>query len=262
MPVLIQVAPSRSAFTDLVGPSAPEYGSAIAFPHEGRIVMQGSTAGSDAGDPIQVLRHELAHLALTEALGDLPPRWFDEGYASLAAGEWGREELLATSVALIWRGVPTLDELEASFSGGAGQAAAAYALSYRAVVELASLDETRGLGNFFRYWKDTGSMELAVRSAFNATLGGFQQIWQQRTRRRYGALALFADFTLAVAVLAVVLLPLYVARRRRDRERLALMARAEASAEQRERESAIEALLASVSPSRRGPEGPGPAPGS
>lgn len=260
-PVLIQVAPNRKAFEELVGPSAPEYGAAIAFPRERRIVMQGSTAGSDAGDPIRVLRHELAHLALYEALGDLPPRWFDEGYASVAAGEWGREELLATSVALIWRGVPTLDQLEASFAGGAGRAAAAYALSYRAVVELASLDEARGLGTFFRSWQETGSMELAVRSAFNETLGGFQQLWQQRTRRRYGALALFADFTLTVSVLAVVLLPLYAARRRRDRQRLASMARAEANAERQERESAIEALLASVTTSSPGPDGEGRARG-
>jgi len=261
LPVLIQVAPNRKAFEELVGPYAPEYGAAIAFPAERRIVMQGSTAGSDAGDPIRVLRHELAHLALTEALGDLPPRWFDEGYASVAAGEWGREELLATSVALVWRGVPTLDQLEASFAGGAGRAAAAYALAYRAVVELASLDEVRGLGLFFRYWRDTGNMDLAVRQAFDRPLGGFEQLWQQRTRRRYGALALFADFSLAVSVLAVVLLPLYVARRRRDRERLALMALAEASAERQERESAIEALLASVSPPENGPESRGPAPG-
>ena len=45
----------------------------------------------------EVLRHELAHLALHEALGDLPPRWFDEGYAScrrarVAARRGARDE--------------------------------------------------------------------------------------------------------------------------------------------------------------------------
>ncbi len=250
--VLVQIAPNRRAFEQLVGATAPEYGSAIAFPLERRIVMQGRSAGSDAGDPRQVLRHELAHLALTEALGALPQRWFQEGYASLAAGEWGREQLLATSVALVWRGVPSLDELEASFGGGAARAASAYALAWRAVAELAALDPERGLTLFFGYWKSQGSFGIAVRDAFGMTEGQFEQQWQHRTRRRYGALALFADFSVAVVALLVMLLPLYLARRRRNRLRLRSMAQAEAQAEQRERESAVEALLASLGP-RRGP---------
>jgi hypothetical protein len=244
--VLIQIASNRRAFEELIGPHAPEYGSAIAFPAEGRIVMQGSRAGSDAGNPRVVLRHELAHLALHEELGHLPPRWFDEGYASFAAGEWGREEVLATNVSLIWRRVPSFDQLEESFGGGAGQASAAYALAHRAVAELASLDPERGLTLYFKYWKETGSFEAALRQAFSTTVGGFEELWQQRTRRRYGALALFADFTVALSVLMILLLPLYVSRRRRNRERLAAMARSEAAVEQRERESALEALLASV----------------
>ncbi|MFP5355115.1 MAG: hypothetical protein ACLGIK_08170, partial [Gemmatimonadota bacterium] len=61
--------------------------------------MQGRRASSDAGDPIRVLRHELAHLALHEYLGDLPTRWFDEGYASYAAGEWDRDRVIATNLA-------------------------------------------------------------------------------------------------------------------------------------------------------------------
>src|SRR4029078_5916917 len=130
----------------------PEYGAAIAFPSERRIVMQGSRAASDAGDPVRVLRDELAHVALHARVGDLPPRWFDEGYAAVAAAEWGREEVLATNVLLAIRGMPTLDDLDQRFLGGADQASAAYALSYRAFVELASLDPERGLTLFFDYW--------------------------------------------------------------------------------------------------------------
>ena len=69
-----------------VGAGAPEWGAAIAFPTENAIVMQGSRANSSAGDPSVTLRHELAHLALHEYLADIPPRWFDEGYAAFAAG--------------------------------------------------------------------------------------------------------------------------------------------------------------------------------
>lgn len=247
--VLIVIAPDRDRFAELVGPHAPEYGAAIAVPAEQRIVMQGSRAGSDAGDPIQVLRHELAHLALYEAMGDSPPRWFDEGYASVAAGEWGREEVIATNLALAWRGVPSLDALDEAFGGGAGRAAGAYALAHRAVVELAALDPQRGLGLFFQYWKrEQGDLDAAVRSAFGVTLGEYESRWKQRTRRRYGAIALFADFTVGAVVFVVVLVPFYLARKRRNRERLARMAAAEQAAEARERASALEALLRSVGP--------------
>jgi len=111
---IIAIAPDRKRFRAWAG-GAPEWGSAIAFPESRRIVLQGQNAGSDAGDPLAVLRHELAHLALHEYLGALPPRWFDEGYASFAASEWGREEVLMTNLALAIRGMPTLDELEARY---------------------------------------------------------------------------------------------------------------------------------------------------
>lgn len=250
--VLILVAPDRRRFAELIGPHAPEYGAAIAVPAEQRIVMQGSRAGSDAGDPLQVLRHELAHLALSEALGDLPPRWFDEGYASLAAGEWGREEVIVTNLALAWRGVPSLEALDAAFRGGAGQASGAYALAYRAVVELAALDPERGLNLFFRYWRDERDLDVAIRRAFNLTQSQFEERWRKLTRRRYGALAIFADLTIGAVILVVLLVPLHMARRKRDRERLARMAAVEAAAEAKERADAIETLLRSVDPQEDG----------
>lgn len=258
--VLILIAPDRRAFRELVGPHAPEYGAAVAMLAERRIVMQGSRAGSDAGDPLRVLRHELAHLALYEHLGDIPPRWFDEGYASVAAAEWGREEVLATNVALALRGMPSLDALEAAFSGSAARADAAYALAHRAVTELAALDPERGLTLFFGYWQETRSLDPAIRRAFGMTQDAFEKHWRDRTRRRYGALALFADLTLGALALLFLVTPLYLLRRRRNQRRLEAMAHREAEQERRDRESAIEALLRSVS-SPRGDGGANAPPG-
>lgn len=241
--VVIAVAPDERRFREWIGPAAPEWGAAIAFPAQRTIIMQGRTAGSDAGDPLVVLRHELAHLALDEALGDLPPRWFHEGYASVAAGEWGREEVLATSVALLMRGMPTLDSLDATFGGGASRADAAYALAHRAVAELAALDPERGLTLFFQYWRETRSLEVSMRRAFGVTQAQFEARWRRRTRRQYGALAIAADLSLAAALLMIIVVPLYMSRRRRDRRRLEAMRAADAAAERAARESALAALL-------------------
>jgi len=243
--VLIAIAPDQRRFREWAGTGAPEWGAAVAFPDSRRIVMQGKRASSDAGDPLEVLRHELAHVALHEYLGDLPPRWFDEGYASYAARELTRNEVLATNFALALRGMPTFDELDDRFTQGATSAQAAYALAYRAVDDMASIDPGRGLALLFQHWKATGSLDRAVRAAYGVTLVGFEREWQQRTRRRYGGLALFSDLTLASVIVLVIITPLYLARRRRDKRRMAALVAADVAAE-RLTPDPIEELLGKV----------------
>lgn len=255
--VLIAIAPDAARFRAWAGPDAPEWGVALAFPESRRIVMQGRSASSEAGDPEEVLRHELAHLALHERLGDRPPRWFDEGYASVAAREWRRDDVLAANVALALRGAPSLDRLDESFGPGSIAAQSAYALSYRAVTELASLDPERGLSLLFEYWPRSPSLDAAVRQAFGITLVGFEREFQARTRRRYGALALFADLSLLLLVLSVLLLPFVMVRRVRDRRRLRALIAADAAAERAEQASALAALLGDLDvPAAPGPGGP------
>jgi hypothetical protein len=63
------------------------------------------------------------------------------------------------------------------------------------------------------------------------TLVTFEREWQQRTRRRYGGLALFSDLTLASVLVLLIITPLYLARRRRDRRRMAALVAADVAAE-------------------------------
>ncbi len=242
------IAPDAARFRSWGGVGAPEWGAALAFPARRLILMQGRAANTSAGDPVAVLRHELAHLALHEALGDKPPRWFDEGYASYAAGEWGRDEYLATSLALVVRRGRSLEAVDSGFAAGALAAEASYALAYRAVAEMAALDPERGLTLLFQYWQTTPRLDAAMRRAYGITLDGFEQRWQKRTQLRYGALALAADLTIATLVFLLLLGPLWWMRRRRDRRRLEAMRAADAAAERRDRESAIDALLREIGP--------------
>jgi hypothetical protein len=252
--VLIAFAPDRARFREWAGPNAPEWGAALAFPESHRIVMQGRSSGSDAGNPHDVFRHELAHLALHEFLGDLPPRWFDEGYASYAAREWTREDALAANLALALRGAPTFDELDEQFGAGTLTAQNAYALSYRAVVELASMDTTTGLTRVLAKWRETGRLDRAVRETFGMTLADFERRFRQRTRRRYGALALVGDVTLLGLIVTFAVFPLYMARRQRDRRRLAEMVAADEAADRAERDSVLAELLRGDEPSETGGE--------
>jgi hypothetical protein len=255
--LLVEIAPDRRRFREWAGPGAPEWGAAVALPESQRIVMQGRSAGSDAGDPIEVLRHEVAHLALHEMLGDLPPRWFDEGYASYAAREWRREDALNANIALAVRGMPTFDELDEQFGQGATTAQNAYALAYRAVVDLAALDPVHGLSGFFQAWKTEQSMDRAIRRTYGMTQADFELRWRQSTRRRYGALALAGDFAFGGLVLMVVVVPLYIVRRQRDRKRLEALVAADEAADRAARASLLELLLGSDDGSVDGDESPG-----
>jgi len=246
--VTLMLAPDAATFRAWVGSGAPEWGVAVAFPALQRIVMQGRNAGAGAGDPRVILRHELAHLVLAEQLGPGVPRWFDEGYASYAAGEWGRDEVLATSFGLVWRGIPTLAGLDSGFYAGSGHAQRSYALAHRAVAELAILDPQRGLGLLFEHWRREGSFERALRRAHGMSSLDFEKHWRSRVRRQYGALALAADLTVLSLFLLVLLGPMWWQRRTRMRRRLARLREAEVAAEAREREGALAALLGEVVP--------------
>jgi hypothetical protein len=259
--VEIVIARDANEFRRLVA-GAPEWGSAIAILEERRIVMQGNRAGSDAGDPLVVLRHELAHLALHEAMGRLPPRWFDEGYASFSAGEWNRENAFETSMGMVFNALPSRDTLEAGFFAGSSRAEWSYAVAHRIVSEMAALDPVRGLGNFFAYWKESSSFEVAVRRAYGMTGAQFDKYWQQQTRRRYGALAIVANFTLVGGFFGLLLGPLFWMRRQRDRRKLEAMRAADAAQEAALRESALTALLAESEAPAVTPDSGLPTPGS
>jgi hypothetical protein len=251
-PAMIAIAPDESRFREWTGASAPEWGAAVAFPARSLIVMQGARAGALTGDPRVILRHELAHLALHEYLGDLPPRWFDEGYASFAAGEWKRDDALSANLFVLTRGVPGLDSLDRSFFDTRGPAQAAYALSHLAVRDLASLDRERGLALFFRYWKDDMDVERAIRRAYGLTGSEFEARWKRNVSRRYGAFAIVTDIAIAAGFLLLVFLPLYIRRRRRARERLAAMKAAESVAERTMVTDTLQELLRKPPPDREG----------
>ena len=241
--VLIAIAPDAKTFREWIGPNAPEWGAAVAFPGLDRIVMQGAWAGSKAGDHRVVLRHEVAHLALHEFQGEDPPRWFDEGYASFAAGEWKRTDAFAANFLLIFRGSPPLDSLDRFFSEGESRAQAAYALSHVAIENLAALDKERGLALFFQHWRESRSLDQAVRRSYGITLSGFEERWKKSISRRFGVIAVVADLGVLSLFLILLLGPFFIRRRRLLRARLASLKKTESAAEQRAVSDALSDLL-------------------
>jgi len=247
--VLIMIAPDAATFRTWAGRSSLPWTAALAFVEQRRIVMQGRSAPASAGDPLQVLRHELAHIALHDHLGDGATRWFDEGYASYAAGESRMEGLLSANAALVFRGMPSLAALDTMLLSPRGtDARAGYALALRAVTDLAAIDRDLGLAPLLTAWRERGSFDLALRRASTITAADFERQWQQRARWSLAFLAVAADSALGVALLLLLFVPLHLRRRRAHRARLDAMRLREAILERSNQSAALEALLRAIPP--------------
>ncbi|MES3033995.1 MAG: hypothetical protein V4813_08350 [Gemmatimonadota bacterium] len=257
--IVIMIAPDAATFREWAGRADFPWAAALAFVEQRRVVMQGRSANSDAGSPLQVLRHELAHIALHDHLGGRPPRWFEEGYASYAAGEERTDNFLSANAALVFRGMPSLASLDTLLSSTRGtDARAGYALALRAVADLAAVDQERGLEPLFAAWLERGSFDLAMRRAYAQTADDFERDWRRRTRWQFAFLAVAVNSAMGGLVLVAMLVPLHRSRRRRQQERLAEMRRREAITEAAMRSAALDDMLQAIGPatpsSSRGPD--------
>lgn len=179
-PLLLVVAGNSWEFARWSRGRVPGWGAGLALPNARVIVVR-----SDVGDPFATLRHELAHLALHQTVKVRVPLWFDEGYAVLAAEEWGRFAELRLNVAVAAGKVPDLRALDGALRGSVGDAAAGYALAGSAVAELALRHPGGTLEPLLERLRGGSDFEAAVVATTGLTLDRFDEAWGKATRRRY-----------------------------------------------------------------------------
>jgi hypothetical protein len=177
---------------------------------------------ADADDIYATLRHELAHLALHQAVSVRVPLWFDEGYAAWAAGEWERLGALELNLAVVRGAVPDLRGLDGALRGSATSADAAYALAVSAVIELARRNPSGSIAPLLQRLMAGHDFEASVLETTGLTMSQFERGWQRRVRQRYS----LATWLLAGGGWGVVALSAWVLvrlRRRADRARRAAL---------------------------------------
>jgi hypothetical protein len=216
-PLRLVVVPDGRLLDSLTDGRVPAWGAAVAVPGARTIVLR-----ADQGDLTRTLRHELAHLALHEAVAGRVPLWFDEGYASWAAGEWERLGGLELNLAVVRGAVPSLTELDGALRGSASTADAAYALATSAVTELSRRNPTGTLTPLLTRLQAGADFDDAVLATTGLSIARFEQEWQRALKRRYTV----GNWLIAGggwAVVAVILVWLIGRRRRADRERRAAL---------------------------------------
>lgn len=216
-PLRLIIVPDGRRLDSLSLGRAPAWGAGVAVPGSRTILLR-----ADRGDLYVTLRHELAHLALHDAVDVRVPLWFDEGYASWAAGEWRRLGALELNLAVVRGAVPDLRSLDGALRGSATTADAAYALAASAVTELASRNPSASLTPLMERLAAGEDFEASVLATTGLSLDRFDREWRRAVRRRY-SLATWLVAGGGWGVFALAVWALVRLRRRADRARRAAL---------------------------------------
>lgn len=212
-PLRLIVVPDERTLDSLTAGRAPAWGAAIALPGARTILLR-----ADQDDLPRTLRHELAHLALHEAVRVRVPLWFDEGYAAWAAGEWERFGGLELNLAVVRGAVPSLTGLDGALRGSSSTAEAAYALAASAVTELARRNPSHSLTPLLQRLEAGEDFEAAVQGTTGLSLDRFEDEWRRVLKQRY-TLGQWLVAGGGWAVVGILLFWLVRRRRRADRPR-------------------------------------------
>jgi hypothetical protein len=204
------------------GRGVPDWAIGVAFPQNG-VVVVAVRRGPVPADVVSVVTHELAHMALREALGPRAPRWLHEGFAYLHSSDFSLDRTRALT-GMAWSGaVIPLADLDQSFPQAEIAAARAYAQSYDLVAFLARRGryaDSSDDGNRWPFRQFLVSlaggmpMDQAARGAFSADLRTLFEEWRESLRQRYLMLPA-GMFGILIWIFAAFLLVLAFFRKRR-----------------------------------------------
>ncbi len=215
--IRLVVTADSVTFREFTRGRLPGWGAGAAFPGGRTIVLR-----ADAGDVMGTLRHELAHLALHQAVRGRVPLWFDEGYATMASGQWDLLDRVGINLAVAKGTIPGLRALDGELRASQPSADAAYALAATAVMELARRNPTGSLQPLFERLGEGVGFEDAVVATTGLTLDRFDEAWRKSVRARFGIVTWLLGTGIWLGMALLVALG-YEARRRRDAPRRAAL---------------------------------------
>lgn len=232
------------------GARLPQYAAGVAFSEHGLILLTATPRhAGQRHDLSEVFRHELAHVALHEAVGrENVPRWFNEGFAVHVSGEGEMARIQALWTATVADTLIPLQRLDERFPEGDAEAGIAYAESADFIRFLLKGGQEHRFTDLLTRLRDGQAFEDAMADAYGTTTFILERDWKRDLAKRYTFWPVLFGGSL-VWVLGLVLLVLgYVKRRERARQKLLTWAREEA-AEDARRELAL-AVLRQAGPVR------------
>jgi len=213
-------------------------------------------------DVAEVFRHELAHVALHDAVnGQAIPRWFNEGFAVFASGETSFLRMKTLSMATVGGGLIPLRDIDRGFPSDETEASIAYAEAVDVVRFLVRREDLHRFHALVEQLRNHETLDHAVLDAYRIDLSELEAEWREDVSHRYTLLPILLAGTFGWVVALGVFVWAWRRRKRRDKITLERWAREEAA------EDALRARLAARSEAARvhivlspGPEGPPPLP--
>lgn len=213
----------------------PRYAAGVAYSELDLILLSANPRyPGERYELAEIFRHELAHVALHDALGrDKVPRWFNEGFAVYASGEAETARIQALWTATVADNLIPLSRLRDSFPADGTTASVAYAQAADLIRFLLRNGQEPRFRDLLERIARGQDFEDALSDAYSTELFALEQEWRRDLARRYTFWpVLFGGST--VWMLAIGLFAWgYARRRRRNRQRLDQWAREEAAEDAR-----------------------------
>lgn len=187
--VRVVVARSPGEMASFAPPNAPypEYAAGVAYPEIGLVLLTNTPVHpSSAQDLNEVFRHELAHIALEDAVGGRPvPRWFNEGFAVLASGETSFMRMQTLFTATVSDNLLSLAQLERTFPANENEASIAYAQAADVVRFLVKREERHRFRGLIARLRDGETMDSALLNSYGEETATLENEWRNEVSRRY-----------------------------------------------------------------------------
>jgi hypothetical protein len=230
--VLVRVAPTVADMAKLAPADAPppDYASGVAY-HGLHLVLLSMLAprGADAVDLDETFRHELAHVALEDAVqGHHVPVWFNEGLAITLSGELAMARTKTLWNATLSGTLIPLADLDRGFPHDNFEVSIAYAESADFMKFLTRRSDRLRFGSMIERVRDGQPFERAITEAFGSDLRRLEFEWRGTLEQRFSVLPILTGGGIVWVLLIGALVYAYVRKRRRAKAILDRWAREEA----------------------------------
>jgi hypothetical protein len=231
--IFVRIVRNPEQMAELAPRGAPpfSYATAMAYPSV-RLIMVSLRAPDtfEAPDLSESLRHELSHLALTDAIGGRPvPRWFNEGLAIRQSGEIPYGRLYTLWNASLSKTLIPLHDLDASFPSDKLRVSVAYAESADFVTFLMRDADRARFGSLIQRLRAGTTFDRALEDAYGTDGRKLEFQWREEVGRRFGIVPILTGGGLLWGLIIALSAVAWHKRRKRAKAKLEQWAREEAA---------------------------------
>jgi len=236
--IFVGEGPEETLAVAPLGVHPPPWAAGIALPAANALLLDARVLRGQEGK--QVLRHELAHLALARTGRGDWPRWFQEGFAMLVAGEWSVSRYAAMYRASVRpeTAIP-LAALTRNWPERQSDVEVAYAQSFSFVSHFYEEGGEPAFRELIGKVADGAAFDDAFLAVYHRSLADEEGLWRKTLSRRYSWVPLAtAPATLWIGITLLFVL-IYLRVQLRKRRKLLAM-----DLEDKAQEAALRIVLA------------------